>query len=348
MDTPFFLFLIGGMPLGWLLGGRESTHACGAIQINRVLPYRHAAIACALFVLLGATLNGAGVGRTLAMSGQLHASCAAMIATGITVMLHSLAWIQGHRLPVVQTLVGALIGCLLHDALPSQPIRFAPILAGWLVAPFVAALLGRGLYQTGLSWLARRRIHLLTRDALTRQALLLASLFTAYALGANNLAAVTGPFLAVGSTTWSTPFDTLGLGIQALPLLGGIAMAAGLIHARADRDAPPAAPIPLSPLGMAVATFSSGLTLLLFASESVASLLAATGLPAISLVPLSLEQTMAGAVAGITSIHGLRFIDWRFWLRTAAGMLLVPLFAACVTFVVMFLVTHVLNLCRPI
>ncbi|MBF0416980.1 MAG: hypothetical protein HQL86_01870 [Magnetococcales bacterium] len=347
MDTPFILFFVGGMPFAWLMGRYESSRACGAIRIRRIVSPVPAILGCALFVILGATLSGEGSGRALAMAGQLHASCAALITTGVAALILTTAWFLGHAVPAVQILVGTLIGALLHEARPYDLIRFTPILAGWLSAPFVAALLGRSLYQTGLFWLARRRVHLLTRYALTRQAWMLASLFAAYALGANNLAAVTGPYLAVQEMPWGDQAGSMARGTLLLLLFGGFAMAAGLGArlVQEERHAPSVESIPLSPLGMAVATLSAGVTLMLFASESLETLLTAVGLPAFPLVPLSLDQTLAGAVAGIASIHGPQFIDWRFWLRAIAGMLLIPLLAACVTLCAMFMITYLINLC---
>ena len=62
--------LAGGMFLGWTLGANDAANVFGTAVAARILTYRRATLICALFVILGASLQGAAGIHTSAGSAS--------------------------------------------------------------------------------------------------------------------------------------------------------------------------------------------------------------------------------------------------------------------------------------
>ncbi len=92
------LSLLSGIFLGWGLGANDSANIFGTAVYNRVVSFRLAITLTAIFVTLGAALEGhqgiAKVSSFSAMNGILTLSNATyvMFAAGITVLLMTLSW----------------------------------------------------------------------------------------------------------------------------------------------------------------------------------------------------------------------------------------------------------------
>ena len=110
------LFLSSGLFLGWSLGANDAANVFGTAVGARMVRFRTAALVCAVFVVLGATISGAGAAHTLGRLGAVNALPGAFtvaLAAGLTTF-----WMTRLKLPVStsQAIVGAIIGWNLYTA----------------------------------------------------------------------------------------------------------------------------------------------------------------------------------------------------------------------------------------
>ncbi|HAF74882.1 MAG TPA: phosphate/sulfate permease, partial [Gammaproteobacteria bacterium] len=169
-------------------------------------------------------------------------------------------------------------------------------------------------------------MHLFRQDALTRYALILAGVFGAYSLGANNIANVMGPFVGVVQFNSVDFYGLFSLNpLQQLFLLGGVAISIGVftysrrVMFTVGRDL-----YNLSPVAGWVVIMAHSIVLFLFASKGLSAWLNGVGLPQMPLVPVSSSQAVIGAVLGIGLIRGRHGIRWGVLGEIGLGWLLTP------------------------
>ena len=86
IDLGFFIFLSSGLFLGWSLGANDAANIFGTAVTSRMLRFRTAAILCAVFVIIGAVISGAGASHGLGKLGAVNA-----LAGSFTVALSAAA-----------------------------------------------------------------------------------------------------------------------------------------------------------------------------------------------------------------------------------------------------------------
>ena len=69
----FAFFLSSGLFLGWSLGANDASNVFGTAVGTRMIRFRTAAICCAVFIVLGAVIGGAGTSATLGKLGEINA-----------------------------------------------------------------------------------------------------------------------------------------------------------------------------------------------------------------------------------------------------------------------------------
>jgi PiT family inorganic phosphate transporter len=87
-----FIYLISGLFLGWSLGANDTGNIFGAAVETRMLRFKKAALIAAIFISLGAILEGSGPSQTLGRLGSVDAlggafTVALSAAAAITVMV---------------------------------------------------------------------------------------------------------------------------------------------------------------------------------------------------------------------------------------------------------------------
>ncbi|CAN0300986.1 unnamed protein product, partial [Chrysoparadoxa australica] len=65
MDITVLIFLSSGLFLGWSLGANDAANVFGTAVGTRMVKFGTAAVVCSIFIVLGATLSGAGAAHTL-------------------------------------------------------------------------------------------------------------------------------------------------------------------------------------------------------------------------------------------------------------------------------------------
>jgi len=334
LEPLFFVFLAGGLFLGWALGANDSANVFGTAVGTRMLRFKTAAILCSVGILLGAVISGAGPAETLgklAAIDSLREASIASASAGLTVFLMTR---KGLPVSTSQAIVGALIGWNLSNNIQIDLTVTTKILSTWILCPILAGAIAAALLPlTGLA-IKTARLRLLQQDAFTRWALVIAGFLGAYSLGANNIANVMGPF------AHSIDLDTVSLGglislspLQQLFLIGSVAVAVGVFtYSRQVMMTVGKDLFELSPVAGWVVVMAHSIVLFIFTSKALSQWIAGVGLPAIPLVPVSSSQAVIGAVIGIGLIRGRHGIRWRVLGGIGLGWLMTPVASGVVCF----------------
>ncbi len=337
-------FLSSGLFLGWSLGANDAANVFGTAVGTRMVRFRSAAIVCSVFIILGATISGAGAAHTLGRLGAVNT-----LAGSFTVALAAALatfWMTRLKIPVStsQSIVGAIIGWNLYSSSVTDGSSLTRIVITWIACPLLTAIIAVGLFIL-VRWFIRvTKPHLLRLDFLTRLGLLLAGAFGSYSLGANNIANVMGVFVP------DNPFGDLSVfglftlsGTQQLFFLGAVAIAVGVFtYSERVMGTVGGGLVKLSPIPALVVVLSQSITLFLFASERLEHLLASAGLPTFPLVPVSSSQAVIGAIVGISLFKG-GGIRYRVLGNISLGWLATPILAGVIAFFLLFFMDNVFD-----
>lgn len=303
--------LLAAVFFGWGLGANDAANVFGTAVAAQMVRWRTAAGLIAVAVMAGALLEGGAGLETLGALQEQNAqsALAAVLGAGVaTVCLTLLA------LPVSasQAIVGGILGVGLARGTFSLAGLDKVVLC-WVGTP-LGAMLGAMILYPILAALVRvLNPHFLTYDALMRALLVLAGVYGAYALGANNVANVTGVFLQAGA------FDGAPLSPRFLALfLGGASIGLGaLTFSRNVMLTVGAKIVPLDAFSAFVVVLSQALTVHAYAIVGV---------------PVSTSQAVVGAVVGIGLLKGMRTISGRTITLILAGWLVTPVLGAAFGF----------------
>ena len=339
-----WFYLISGLFLGWSLGANDAANVFGTAVATKMVKFKVAALIASIFVIVGATISGAGAAHTLGKLGSVNALGGAFtvaLAAAVTV-----AWMTKLGLPVstTQAIVGAIVGWDFFAGALVDTNALTKIITTWVLNPILAGAFSFVLFKLVKAYLRGAKIHLLRIDLYTRLGLILIGAFGSYSLGANNIANVMGVFVA------SNPFtdiNFMGLfrltGTQVLFFVGGLAIAVGIytysyrVMKTVGSDI-----FKLSPIAALVVVLAESLVLFIFASQSLERLLIKLGLPTIPLVPVSSSQAVVGGVIGIAIARGGgKAINLKVLTRIFWGWIITPVTAAVISFFSLFFMKNV-------
>ncbi|HHU99002.1 MAG TPA: inorganic phosphate transporter [Bacteroidales bacterium] len=341
----FFLYLTSGLFLGWSLGANDAANIFGTAVGSKMIRFRTAALVASIFVIIGATLQGGGTTQTLSQLGSVNALPGAFtvaLAAAIVVFLMTKA-----LLPVstTQAIVGAIIGWNLFTGNSTDVKTLTTILTTWVVSPVIGAIFSALFYILLRALLKKLQLHLIVLDVFIKWALIIVGAFGAYSLGANNIANVMGVFAA------SAPDVVIDMGLfrldglQVLFLLGGIAIALGIItYSKGLMMQVGNGIMALSAEAAIVAVFSQAVVLFIFSSTAFSEFLQGIGLPPIPLVPVSSSQVIVGSIIGIGMIKGVNEIKFKTIKGILYGWVLTPIAAGFLSFFALFFMKNLFNL----
>ncbi len=339
------LFLTSGLFLGWSLGANDASNVFGSAVGSKMVSFRNAAIIASIAVILGAVIQGSGASQTLGQLGSVNAIGGAFtlaLAAAVTVYI-----MTKFSLPVstTQAIVGAIIGWNLFTGNSTDTATLTKIVATWITGPVLGAIFAILLFMIIIKIKKTSKIHLFRFESYIKKGLIIVGAFGAYSLGANNIANVMGVFLP------SFSLDTLNFGIfsltsaQQLFLLGGLAIAIGIItYSRKVMDTVGGNILELSPEGAMVVVMAQALVLFIFSSSGISSFFQSLGLPPIPMVPVSSSQVIVGCVIGIGIYKGARNINFRLLGEIAAGWLSTPVLSGLLAFFSLFFMKNIFGL----
>lgn len=302
------LFLLGGILLGWGLGANDSANIFGTAVYTKVIKYGWAVGLTALFVMIGAIMDGERGIKTIsefALSRGIQTPAGAMvtmIGAASTVIVLTIL-----KLPVStsQALVGALIGAgLFHGIVDfSSTYKF---FGAWFLTPVGGMAIAFVLYRLTKLLIEPYLTEFKYYELIVKGGYLVAGIFGAYSLGANNVANAVGIY--TGGIGLLTP--------QSAVLIGGLSIAVGaLTFAKPVMSTVGERIVPMSPVAGFVVVLSGSLTVYVYAKIGI---------------PVSSSQAVVGAIIGIGLTTGIRTINFRmlrniflgwFATPTAAGLL---------------------------
>jgi PiT family inorganic phosphate transporter len=249
---------------------------------------------------------------------------------------------KGLPVSTSQAIVGGIVGWNFFSKQPTQIDVLIKILSTWLLCPFLAAIFALVLHKIFLFITRKMKMNLFRRYYYIRLGLLIVGSFGAYSLGANNIGNVMGVF------TNAFQFNSINILIfsldstQVLFLLGGIAIAFGVITYSKDVMSTVGNQIiQISPAMALIVVLSSSLVLFLFASQSLKMFLTSYNLPSLPLVPVSSSQAVVGSVIGIGLSKGAKNINYRKLQKIAIGWVITPLAALILSYISLFFMQNV-------
>jgi phosphate/sulfate permease len=339
------LFLTSGLFLGWSLGANDASNVFGSAVGSKMVSFRKAAIIASLAVILGAVMQGAGASQTLGKLGSVNAiggSFTVALAAAITIYAMTKLSLP---LSTTQAIVGSIIGWNIFTGNKTDAGTLSQIVSTWISGPVIGAIFSVLLYIAISRIKKVSGIHLITFESLIRICLVVVGAFGAFSLGANNIANVMGVFVPAFN------LRELDMGLfslsssQQLFLLGGFAIAAGIItYSRKVMETVGNNIVELSPEAAMVVVLAQSLVLFIFSSSGLSDFLAGIGLPRIPLVPVSSSQVIVGGVIGIGLYKGARNLNFSLLGQIALGWLTTPVISGTLTFFSLFFMKNIFNI----
>lgn len=305
-------YVLSSIFLGWTLGANNTASIFGPGIVAGTFHHRKILLVGSIFVVLGALLNGQeGLKNVSSLAsahphdGMLVLICAALTMLTLTKL--------GFPASATQTVFGGMVGVgLVRMGVASMRwSTIAKFLTFWLITPLFAVMVAFFAFHI-LAFFFRKIRKTQFQDAFIYISSWLTALYDAYALGANNVANVTGPVL---NQLPSIRFATL---------LGGFAIALGVVTSSRK----------------VIDTVGKQIVLLDHFSSLVAMLAQAISLWTFSLigVPVAASQAIVGGIIGVGLARGVKLSSKKTVLEMVGAWLLSPLVSAVFTALVCRLV----------
>ena len=300
--------ILSGIFLGWSLGSNDSANVFGTAVATKMVKYSTAVILCAIFIVLGAWLEGeAGFHRLSSLVEQnANEVFICSLASGLTVTFMTIL-----TLPVStsQAIVGGIFGVAIASGHAVDLGGFGKLVICWIGTPIGGFLVAMIIYWLARLILQSQKLNFFEMDWLLRWGLILSGIYGSYALGANNVANVTGIYVGAGL-----------LSVEQASLVGGLSIAAGVMtFSRNVMMTVGKGLIPLNGVGAFVAVFSHAIVVHFYAQIGV---------------PVSTSQAIVGAVMGVGVVLQRRMNYQRLY-RVLQAWVMTPVVSATVTIVLL-------------
>jgi PiT family inorganic phosphate transporter len=310
-------FLLSGIYLGWALGANDAANAFGTGVTSGLVSYKLAVILTAIFVILGAVMEGTKCFDTVGYFTSLTLFTALLVtlSAAITVTLMTRL-----KLPVStsQAVLGAIVGiAIVGEGWRGLPMdKLTKVILCWIFTPLGAAVISFLLFM-GLGYLVNRIRGLAVFTHLMRIGILVTGCFSAYALGSNNVANTTGAFVGAGLITpiEGALIGSISIGVGALTYSRGVMISVGRRISLLD------------PFSALVVVLAGAITVYLYTQIGV---------------PVSTSQAVVGAVAAIGLAKGIRTINKKMLFFILLGWISTPLLAASLSILMLLLFSGII------
>lgn len=310
-------FLLSGIYLGWALGANDAANVFGTGVTSGLVSYKMAVILTAIFVILGAVMEGTKCFDTVGYFTSLTLFTALLVtlSAAITVTLMTRL-----KLPVStsQAILGAIVGiAIVGEGWRGLPMdKLTKVVLCWIFTPLGAAVISFLLFM-GLGYLVNRIRGLAVFTHLMRIGILVTGCFSAYALGSNNVANTTGAFVGAGLITpiEGALIGSISIGVGALTYSRGVMISVGRRISLLD------------PFSALVVVLAGAITVYLYTQIGV---------------PVSTSQAVVGAVAAIGLAKGIRTINKKMLFFILLGWISTPLLAASLSILMLLLFSGII------
>ncbi|SDL65592.1 inorganic phosphate transporter [Halarsenatibacter silvermanii] len=289
-------YLLSGIYLGGTLGANDAANIFGTAVYTRVVKFQTAILLTTIFVILGAGLEGAGGMETYGrladqtlLTAFISSLAAAVTVTGMTYL----------ELPVStsQAVVGSIIGGnILAGDVDFTPL--IPIVAAWITTPIGAMIIAYLLYRIYGVFIEARINNMQRFEYFVRIGLIVAGIYGAYSLGANNVANVIGVYVEAGM------FEP-----QIGGVIGGMAIGIGCAYSRGVMRTVGERITKLTPLTALITVLAHSITLYIYARIGI---------------PVSSSQAIVGGVIGVGFVKGTNMLDWETTRNIFLAWILTP------------------------
>jgi PiT family inorganic phosphate transporter len=298
--------------LGWSLGANDAANAFGSAVSSKMLRFWTAAVLAAIFVLLGAVLEGqAGIDTLQGLTQlTLKKATVASVAAALTVTLMTLL---GLPVSTSQAVVGAILGIgFLNRQLDFSGL--SKVVACWIGTPVGGLIIAVIVYRILSVAMNRINIDLFRTDILLRISLIVAGSYAAYALGANNVANVTAVFVGAGQ-----------ISVFAATVIGGLSIALGILtFSQSVMETIGKKLVRLDPFSALIVVLAEAITVHFFTFVGV---------------PVSTSQAVIGAVLGVGVVKGANTVSRRTLTNILIGWFLTPAIA-CIIALALYVAVH--------
>jgi PiT family inorganic phosphate transporter len=311
IELIFFILLGSGAYVGWNIGANDTANCIGTTVGCGLLSFRRASVLVAIFVVLGALLQGRQVmhtiGKGIVLADlDLKAVFVALICSGIFVTLATF-----FKIPTStsQAIVGGLVGVGLAIGAKIDYAKFITIAESWIICPLVVMILAFLLTRL-LSLVLQHRMagNLLLQNTMGWLAIL-SSCYVAFSLGANHAGVSVGLLANLGI-----------INPTILLIVGGVSIAVGAItYGKKVTDTVGKGITPLDVSGAFVAQIASGFGIHLFSFFGI---------------PISTSSAIVGAVVGVGLVKGARSISQKTIWTILIGWALTPTSAALASYTI--------------
>lgn len=305
------LIIASGCYVGWNIGANDTANCVGTAVGAGLLSFRKAVVLVALFVFLGALLEGDQVMKTI---GKGIVKTDLPVAAVVTILLCSGFWVSiatFYRVPVStsQAIVGGVVGAGLAAGAEVNYGKLLSILQSWLISPLAALVFALVLCHLLNTLLRRIKAEgLLVRNAIGRMTIF-SGCYMAYTMGANNVGNAVGPIANLSIFSNMT-----------LLAIGGVAIAIGaLTYGKKVSETVGKNITSLDAVGAFSAQAAAAASLHLFTIYGI---------------PVSTSAAIVGAVIGVGLTRGARAVKGGTILTIALGWALTPTLAALTSFLV--------------
>lgn len=303
------LSLLGGVFLGWSLGANDASNIIGTAVSSKMMRFWPAALLASFFVIIGAIISGqAGIETLKGLTTlSVHQAVITSIAAAVTVTIMTVM-----ALPVStsQSVVGAILGMgILNNQLNFSGL--GKVVLCWVGTPVGAAVIAVLLYRIMGFFYNRIPMTLFNSDHILRLGLILSASYGAYALGANNVANVTGVFVGAGM-----------ISVLTAAIIGGISIALGILtFSRPVMETVGKKIVTLEPFSALVVSLALAMTIHLYTLVGV---------------PVSSSQAVIGGVLGIGIVKGVNTVDISVLKRIFLAWIFTPVVACSVALLISY------------
>lgn len=297
-----FFYLIPALFFGWALGTNSAANVFGPPVASKMIKYQSAVILSAIFIVLGSLLQGQSGIETIRgfSSNSVFLNSISVLAAAFTLVLMTFL-----KVPVSssQAIMGSIIAINLLTHQSVDWTALIKVVFAWIGTPLGGAFFGFLFYHL-FTKMIRKVKSIVLQGKILKMLTIIFGCYGAYALGANNVANITGVF-------------SDELGIVYATLIGGIAIAFGVLTFSKR--------IMLS-VGNDVATLDYFTATIVVFSESVT-----VWIFALIGIPVSISQAVVGAIIGSSLAAGNAEINKKQVLKMVIAWVNTPISAGLVT-----------------